>query len=115
MAVQLLINLFIAFLWMLLQDDWTMFTLFSCYVVGLVILFGLRRFFPTSFYLRTILASRKLLLILNWEFVFASILVSKQVLQRDMAITPGIFALETSLEQEWEVVLLALMLTLTPG
>lgn len=115
LAVQILINVFIAILWMLLQDEWSMLSLVSGYVVGLVIIFGLRRFFSTSFYLLKVYAAIKLLFILSWEFVSASILVSKQVLQRDMTITPGVFALETTLEKEWEVVLLALMLTLTPG
>ncbi len=114
-AVQTLINLFIAILWMFFQDEWSFLTLFSGYLVGIIVIFSLRRFFPTPFYLKTIYSVCKLVLIFIRELVVSALLVTKQVMQPTLSITPGVFALETTLEKEWEVVLLALLLTLTPG
>lgn len=115
MAGQTLINLFIAFLWMFFQDDWSFLTLFSGYLVGVLVIFGLRRFFPTPFYLKTVYSVLRLLLIFIRELILSAILVTRQVVQPTLNITPGVFALDTTLEKEWEVVLLALLLTLTPG
>ncbi|NEU30089.1 Na+/H+ antiporter subunit E [bacterium LRH843] len=115
MAFQLLINLFVALLWMFLQDEWSFLTLFTGYLIGLAVIFGLRRFFPTAFYLRTVYAAFKLVLIFHREAVVSGVLVAKQGLYPKLKITPGIFELETTLKKEWEVVVLALLLTLTPG
>ena len=115
MPIQMLINLFIALLWMFLQDEWSILTFFSGYLVGLAVIFAFRRFFPTAFYMRTIYAAFKLFLLFNRELVSSSVLVIRQVLKPKLAITPGIFSMETSLEGEWEISLLALLLSLTPG
>lgn len=116
MAVQMIVNIFIAILWMFFQDDWSFQTLFSGYLIGVIIVFAMRRFFRAPFYLKSVYASIVLVLILIRELITSAILVAKQTLQPDLNnLTPGIFALETTLEKEWEVVMLALMLTLTPG
>jgi multicomponent Na+:H+ antiporter subunit E len=115
LPIQVLINLFIAFLWMFLQDEWSFLSFFSGCLVGLVILFMVRRFFPTSFYLLTFMAIIKLFFVFIGELVTSSILVIRQVLRPKINITPGIVTLETDLEGDMEVTLLALLLTLTPG
>jgi multicomponent Na+:H+ antiporter subunit E len=108
-------NLFIAILWMLLHDDWDIISFFSGYLIGIVILFALRRFFPKSFYLYMIFAIVKLFLLFIRELVSSSIVVVRQVIRPKIDINPGIFTLETELEGNWEVTLLALLLNLTPG
>ena len=75
----------------------------------------MRRFFPTRFYLLSILAILKLLLVFIRELISSSVLVVKQVMRPRINITPGIFTLETELEGELEVTLLSLLITLTPG
>ena len=115
LPIQVLINLFIAFLWMFLQDEWSVLTFFSGYLVGLLVLFMLRRYLPTYFYLLTFLAIIKLLFVFIGELITSSILVIRQVLRPKINITPGIFTLKTDLEGDLEVTLLALLLTLTPG
>ncbi|WP_078382201.1 Na+/H+ antiporter subunit E [Sutcliffiella halmapala] len=115
MPVQLLINLTIAFLWMFLNDAWNVLTFFSGYLVGLAIIFGMRRFFPTSFYLKTIFAIIKLFLVFLRELISSSVLVISQIMQPKLKIRPGVFTIKTELEGEWEITLLALLLTLTPG
>ncbi|WP_042357108.1 Na+/H+ antiporter subunit E [Bacillus rubiinfantis] len=115
MALQVLINLFVAFLWMFLQDEWRPLSFFSGYLVGVIVVFGLRRFFPSSFYLKKLFAAVNLFLVFFWESVVSSINVITHVIRPQLVITPGIFRLDTELETELEVTLLALLITLTPG
>lgn len=115
MPMQVLINLSIGVIWMFLQDDWSVLTFFSGYLFGLLVLFILRRYFPTKFYLITLLAIVQLFFVFIYELFTSSILVIQQVLAPKINITPGIFTLETELEGDLEVTLLALLLTLTPG
>ncbi|SIR16669.1 multicomponent Na+:H+ antiporter subunit E [Rhizobium sp. RU20A] len=49
------------------------------------------------------------------ELALSVMAVVRTVLKRDMALKPGIFAYETNLTRDFEVTLLANMITLTPG
>ena len=117
MSSQFLLNLFIAVLWMLLKDENKIHltTFFSGFLIGIVVLYLMHRFFGTPFYLRRVVAIIKLILLFLRELIMSSILVFKQILSPKMDITPGIFTYKTDLKSETEVTTLALLLTLTPG
>lgn len=115
MPIQVLINLFIALLWMFLQDEWSILSFIGGYLVGLFIVFSMRRFFRESFYLKKVFSAFKLLLVFLSESVASSIYVIRQVIRPKVNVTPGIFKIETELSSDLEVTLLALLLTLTPG
>lgn len=117
MLGQFVINIFIAALWFLLKDDPNAdFTTFmSGYFIGILILYAMHRFFGTQFYLRRVLKILKLILLFIRELLMSSVEVVKQVLDPQLKITPGIFTYETRLEGDWQVTVLALLLTLTPG
>jgi len=115
MPMQVLINIFIAVLWMFFQDNWGVLTFFSGYLFGLIVLFILRRYFPTKFYLETMVDIVKLFFVFIYELFTSSILVMKQILRPKLNIAPGILTLETDLEGDLEITLLALLLCLTPG
>lgn len=115
MAMQVLANLSIGALWMFFQDDWSVLTFFSGYLFGLLVIFMLRRFLPTKFYPITLLAIINLLFVFIYELVSSSILVIRQVMRPKINIAPGIFTLETELESDVEITLLAMLITLTPG
>lgn len=115
MPIQVLTNLFIALLWTFLQDDWSILSFIGGYFVGILVVFSLRRFFPTSFYLKTVFSIINLFLVFLRESISSSIYVIGQVIKPKITVTPGIFKLETELESDLEVTLLALLLTLTPG
>ena len=100
---------------MLLQDKWSFPSFFAGYLVGMVILFFMRRFFSKSFYLGTFLSILKLLLVFMKELVSSTILVLKQVTRKKIDVQPGVFALKTELNGDWEIPILALLLSLTPG
>jgi len=115
LAIQILINIFVAILWMFFQDDWGALSLASGYIVGVIITFSMRRFFNKPFYLYTLYAIIKLFLIFIKETILSGILVIREVIRPQIKITPGIFKLETSLESDVEVTLLSMLITLTPG
>lgn len=115
MALQVLINLFTGFLWMFFQDDWSVLSFFSGYLFGLFVLFILRRFFATKYYLFTMQAVVQLFLLFIYELFTSSILVIGKTIKPKIDIKPGIISLETSLQGDIEVTLLALLITLTPG
>ncbi|MDD4565809.1 MAG: Na+/H+ antiporter subunit E [Eubacteriales bacterium] len=115
MAIQVLANLLIGLLWVFFQDDWSVLTFFSGYLFGLLVIFILRRFLPTKFYLFNLHAMIKLLFLFIVEIVVSSFVVIGIIIRPKMNIKPGIFSMETTLKGDIEVTLLALLITLTPG
>ncbi|MBY6273288.1 MAG: Na+/H+ antiporter subunit E [Caldibacillus debilis] len=115
MPGQVLINLLIAALWMFLHDSWSFLSFFGGYLVGIFILFFIRRFFKKPFYIIMIARTVKLLAIFIVELISSSFLVMRQVLRPNINVKPGIFRLETDLDSDIEVTLLAMLITLTPG
>lgn len=117
MFAQFLLNLFIAMLWLLLNDDPTsdISTFFAGFLVGIVILYVMHRFFGTQFYLRRVLKIIVLVFIFIKELILSSYSVLKQILTPKLTIKPGIFTYKTELKSDWEITTLALLLTLTPG
>lgn len=117
MASQFILNLFIAALWLLLQDEVTpQFTTFLMgFIVGIGILYAMHRFYGTQFYLRRVVSIVRLMLLFSWELLLSSYGVLKQITTPKLTITPGIFTYKTALKGDWEVTALALLLTLTPG
>lgn len=117
MRAQILLNVMIAFLWMLLidADSPRVSTFLTGYIVGMFIIFMLHRFFGSAFYLKRFIACIKLLFTFNAELVKSSILVLKQILSPTLKIQPGIFRYETILESDIEITMISLLLTLTPG
>lgn len=116
MLGQFILNIFIAALWFLLKDDPNAdFTTFmSGFFIGMLILYAMHRFFGTQFYLRRVVKILKLILLFIRELLMSSMEVLKQVLDPQLKITPGIFTYETCLEGDWQITVLALLLTLTP-
>lgn len=117
MPAQFLLNVFIAVLWTLISDETELkfTTLVTGYLVGIVIVFLMHRFFGQRFYLTRFFALVKLILIFNRELFHSTILVIRHILSPKIKIKPGVFKYETVLKGEWEVTALALLLTLTPG
>lgn len=115
MAIQILLNFFIAFIWMFLQSDFHAMTFFTGYFLGLLMIFGFRRFFTARFYVYNVFAIFTLLTIFNKELILANLSVLKVVLSPKLNMSPGIFAYETNLKKPWEITILANLITLTPG
>ncbi len=117
MFAQFLLNLFIAMLWLLLKDEPTaqFSTFFAGFLIGVLILYVMHRFFGTQFYLRRVGKVLQLVLLFIKELILSSFSVLKQVTTPNLNIMPGIFTYKTQLQGDWEITTLALLLTLTPG
>lgn len=117
MYAQFILNLFIAMLWLLLSDEpEAKFSTFLVgFLVGVVILYFMHRFFGTQFYLRRVWKVIQLIFLFIQELFLSSYSVIKQVITPNLNITPGIFTYKTELKSDWEITTLALLLTLTPG
>src|SRR5690625_3150844 len=103
MAAQLLLNIFMAFLCVLFKvvDMFLYTTFFDGYLVVIIIIFLMYRFFGRKFYLHRVYAIIKLILIFNSELFQSAYLVLKTILTPKLDLKPGIFRYETVLRGEW--------------
>ncbi|WP_366247207.1 Na+/H+ antiporter subunit E [Terribacillus aidingensis] len=115
MAFQVCINLLIAFMWMFLGESYSIAGFVTGYIVGIALLFLLRRFLKGPFYLWRGYKILVLALIFIKELILSNFEITKLVYARRLDINPGIFTLETELKTDWEITLLATLITLTPG
>lgn len=117
MLFQMMLNIVIAVLWMFLKDEdqAQISTFFTGYLIGLVVMYLMHRFFGQPFYMKKIWSICKLLLLFLKELTLSSVAVLKQICSPKLNIKPGIFTYETKLEGNIEITALALLLTLTPG
>lgn len=114
MPSQIMLNIVIAIVWMSLTS-WNATSLVLGYLIGLGLIFAMRRFLHYEFYLKKVLAIIKLLLLFLKEIVLSNIIVAKHVISPKLNIRPGIFAFPTELKSDWEITTLACLITLTPG
>ena len=115
MSYQIILNMILALTWMFLTTSATGSSFVIGYLLGAIILYLFRRFFDTPFYLRKVVSVVKLLLIFIRELLIANLDVFKAILRPKLELKPGIFSYETSLKKDWQITLLANMITLTPG
>jgi multicomponent Na+:H+ antiporter subunit E len=115
MAFQILVNLIIAVTWMFLSISFKPTTFIVGYLLGLFMLFFLRKSFSTRFYMEKVWAIIKLFLLFLKELTLSNISVLKLIIKPEMPIRPAIFAMPTILEKDWEITLLSSLITLTPG
>ena len=85
------------------------------FLLGMVCIFAMRRFFPGRLYTERLWAVIKLCLLFIKELILANVAVLKVVLQPRMDLAPAFFKYETTLTKEWEITLLSSLITLTPG
>ncbi|TRZ39706.1 Na+/H+ antiporter subunit E [Niallia circulans] len=115
MAFQILLNVFLGFMWMVMTVSFEPVAFLKGYLFGLLIIYIFRNFFSARFYLLRIVAVLKLAYIFIRELIGSNIAVVKTVLKPKLNMQPGIFAYPTILEKDWEITLLANLITLTPG
>lgn len=115
MAFQILLNFFIAVVWMFMSSSFTASSFIVGYIIGLILIFMMRRFFHTRLYIWRAWAAIKLTLLFFKELTMSNISVLMLVIKPKLNIHPMIFALPTDLEHDWEITLLSSLITLTPG
>lgn len=115
MAVQLLLNVFLAFIWMFLSINFTGQGFIIGFLLGLLMLYIMRNIFSSRFYLIRVWAIIKLTALFFKELWVANIDVVKLALSPKKKMQPAFFEYPTILEKDWEITLLSSLITLTPG
>jgi multicomponent Na+:H+ antiporter subunit E len=115
MPFQIVLNVIIAVMWMFLSESYSFPSFLSGYLIGIFLLFLLQRFIPDTFYMKRVVKIISLVFLFIKELLLSNIEIVKLVYKRKPDIEPGIFALPTELKSNWEITLLANLITLTPG
>lgn len=115
MTFQIVVNLIISFMWMFLSESYELTTFIFGYMLGALLLLLLNRFFSSKFYLKPIFKFIRLFLIFIRELILSNIEIVKLVYKRKPDFEPGIFAYPVEVKKDWEITLLANLITLTPG
>ncbi|ERK56942.1 putative Na(+)/H(+) antiporter subunit E1 [Gemella bergeri ATCC 700627] len=120
MAIQFLINIFIGILWMFFSGNYNLEYFFVGYFWVMVVLFIFRKIlfkFSIGKQLYYIYAYKwlKLIVIFLVELLKADINVLKMMFRKDLDVNPVIFEYKLTIKKNWQITLLANMITLTPG
>ncbi len=115
MPLQILINITLAFMWVLIVSDLSLGSLFWGYLIGIIPIYIIRRFLPGRFYLIRVYYIIKLIVVFTRELIIANYELTKIVLSPKIDIHPGFFAYPCELEEEWEIALISALISLTPG
>ncbi len=115
MALQILVNILTAVMWMFLQNSFTPATFVFGYLIGMLILIILRRFLIFELYFRRLWAMVKLFFLFVVELTKANLDMVRVILKPRLNHRPGIVAVRTQLETNVEITLLAALISLTPG
>src|SRR5699024_2592781 len=115
MPIQILINITLAFIWVLIVSDLSLGSLLWGYFIGIFPIYIIRRFLPGRFYLIRVYYILKLIVVFTIELLKANYELSKIVTSQKIDIHPGFFAYPCDLEEDWEITLLSALISLTPG
>ncbi len=109
------LNVSLALVWCLLQNEMSLRQFLIGYLLGAGIMFFFARFFHEKPYFRKVFLSLKLFLLFIKEIFVANFVVAKKVLSPRSQVRSGIIALPLDLKGDIPITLLANMITLTPG
>ncbi|EKC6442915.1 Na+/H+ antiporter subunit E [Staphylococcus pseudintermedius] len=115
MAIQIVINLFLAIFWLFVSDSYTMNAFVLGCLFALLLVFLMRKLLPGRFYVITLYKVIKLVFVFLLELIKANIDVLRIILQPRIKNESAFFVYETDLEHPWQVALLSNLITLTPG
>jgi multicomponent Na+:H+ antiporter subunit E len=109
------LNLSLAFVWCLLQNEISLQQFIIGYVIGAGIMLFFLRVFHDEIYFRKVGAGCHLLLFFLKELLVANWAVTKLILSLRRQMRTGIIAYPLELQNDILITLLANMITLTPG
>ncbi|MEN2765911.1 Na+/H+ antiporter subunit E [Ornithinibacillus xuwenensis] len=115
MAFQIIINLIIAIMWMFLSESYTLASFIAGFIWGILLVLLLNRFIPGRFYGIRFVKILKLILLFMKELILSNLSILRLIYTPKPEIEPGIFAIPLEVKSNWEITLLAHLITLTPG
>lgn len=114
---QVVLNVIIGFLWVLFQDEeaFKVTTFFSGYLIGLIVIYILHRFFGQEFYLKKVWVAVKFLAVYLYQLITSSMTTINYILFKTQDMNPGLVTYETKLTSDWSVSFLTILIIITPG
>ena len=107
MALQFVLNIILAIIWMFLSGSYTFNNFLLGFLIGIGLVYLFKKVLPGSFYLKRVYKVIKLIVVFFIELMKANIDVSKIVLQPRLKNQPGFFIYHTDLKHDWKIVLLS--------
>jgi multicomponent Na+:H+ antiporter subunit E len=112
----LTLNIFLAFIWILLTGEFTPENLAVGAALGYVLLLAFRPVFnPNTSYFKKVRQVVYFFGYFFWQLLLANLRVAWEVITPDLHATPGIIAIDLDLNSDIEITILANLITLTPG
>ena len=114
---QVVLNVIIAFLWVLFQDEeaFKVTTFFSGYLIGLIVIYILHRFFGQEFYLKKVWVAIKFLAVYLYQLITSSMTTINYIFFKTQDMNPGLVTYETKLTSDWSFSFLTILIIITPG
>lgn len=111
----LLINLLLAMAWVAMTGSISVLNFFFGFGLGVLALWLIREQIGTGSYVSRVYRIVSLALLFFYELVLSAIQVARVVLSPRMQLKPSIVAYELQVDRDFEITLLANLITLTPG
>lgn len=111
----LLINLLLMLAWGAMSGSFSALNLFFGFLLGFFAIWLIREQIGTGGYFGRTTRIMSLLLLFLKELAMSAFRVAVLVLKPNMDVKPGILAFELTVDRDFEIALLANLITLTPG
>ncbi|MFZ8178460.1 Na+/H+ antiporter subunit E, partial [Staphylococcus aureus] len=85
------------------------------YLIGLIVIYILHRFFSDDFYVRKIWVAIKFLGVYLYQLITSSISTINYILFKTKDMNPGLLSYETRLTSDWAITFLTILIIITPG
>lgn len=115
MTALFLINILLAVLWAGVTGNFTLINILFGFVLGSLALYIIREQVGTRAYFNRSYRTFSLAALFLYELVLSAVRVARVVLSPKMELRPGIFAYPLTVDRDFEITLLANLITLTPG
>ena len=110
-----ILNIFLALAWGALLGEFTILNLVAGFVLGYIALWFMQYVIGGSSYYVKVRQIITLALVFFWALIIANLRVAYSVLAPQNKMRPGIVAIPLDIKSDFEITLLANMITLTPG
>lgn len=112
---QFLINILLAIAWMLLTGNMSFENLIEGFIFGYIILWFLRYLPESSSYVMRVPRLIKFLAFFIYELIVANLRIAYDVVTPKHRMKPAIIAIPLTVTKDFEILLLANLISLTPG
>lgn len=110
-----LLNIVLALVWAALSGEISRESLVGGFLVGYFLLWASRRALGGESYVTKVPLVLRFMLYFGWELVLANLRVAYEVITPGHYMRPGIVAIPLDIQKDIEIILLANIITLTPG